>query len=220
MHQKQLTTHKAERDQLRSSHLSAMRSIREVRHKNRPTRLAAFLGKVSGISLIQKKLHQFQDVRKTKEYLVQLTEIKARQTQVQKLLELRFKHQSQEIDRKIKSLEKIDKRELAALARDQKREQRIQDRGNDGTMPSLADITGLSNRNENKAFNLPNAFEQAKQSEQKTAPDLMQAFERAVHSGDESRTDGEECSGLDKAKPPQFFTSEKPHKKQNKDKEL
>ncbi len=209
LRQKQLSTHKAERDQLRSSNLAAMRFIRQARHKNRPTGLAAFLGKISGVSLIRKKIHQAQDTRKTKEYLSQRTEIKTKQAQEQKLLGLRLKYQSQEIERKIKSLEKVDKRELATLARDQKKAQRIRDRGNNGCMPSLADIAGLSNNNANETFNLPTAFEQANQSKQKLPPDLMSEFKKATQSGDEGKTDSEGRSGLDKAKPPEYLLRDK-----------
>ena len=209
---KQISNHKAERDQLRSSNLAAMRSIRQVRHENRPTGLAAFLGKVSGVTLIQKKLHQVQDARKIKEYLFQRKEIKTKQAQEQKILGLRFKYQSQEIDRKIKSLEKIDKRELAALSRDQSREQRVRDRGNEGTMPSLANIAGQSNCHENEVPNLLATFARAKQSKQKSLPDLIQAFKRATQSSDEGETDSEGGSGLDKAKPLEFLLREKSRK--------
>lgn len=183
--QKQFTTHKAERDQLRSSHLATMRSIRQVRYENRPTGLAAFLGKVCGVNLIQKKLHQVQDARKTKEYLLQQTELKTKQAHEHKLLTLRFKYQSYEIDRKIKSLEKVDMRELTALTRDQKREQHIRDRGNDGTMPSLADIGSHLSLDRVK-------YER---------PNLMSAFNRAVKSSDDSEAESGTHSWLNQAKP-------------------
>lgn len=189
LRQKQVFTHRVERDQLRSSHLAAMRSIRQARHENRPTGLAAFLGKVSGIILVQKKLHQVQDARKTKEFLVQRAELKTKQAQERKVLELRFKCQAQDIDRKIKSLEKVDKRELAALTRDQKREQLVRGRGDDGIMPSLENIGGQLNSDKNKD----------------EAPNLMAAFNRVAKSSDDGESDGEGSSRLDKAKPSEIF---------------
>lgn len=204
LRQKQFSTHKAERDQLRSSHVATMRSIRQVRHENRPTGLAAFLGKVSGINLIQKKLHQVQDVRKTKEHLAQRVDIKTKQTREQKLLELRFKYQSQEIDRKIKSLEKVDKRELAALARDQKRDQRVRERGDDGVLPSLENIGSQLNSERSKD----------------EPPNLMSEFNRAAKSSDDGETDGGASSGLDQAKTPHFLPREKSSQSNRKNRDF
>ncbi|HEV7930101.1 MAG TPA: hypothetical protein VGP12_08235 [Nitrosospira sp.] len=73
------TLHRAERDQLRTNHVAMMRAIKRARYENRPTGLAAFLGKVAGVTLLQKKIHQYQDARRLNADREQLAQLKARQ---------------------------------------------------------------------------------------------------------------------------------------------
>ena len=202
LRQKQLSAQKTERDQLRSSHLAASKVIRRTRHENRPTGLAAFLGEVTGVSLIQKKLHKAQDAQRLQKFNTRFAAVKAKQSQEQKLSEHRFKCQMLARNRKLKSLEKVEKRELAALARDQQKSQRVRARGNDGQLPSLVDIAGLQNgENKNTTSNLIEAFEAAKNTKAKPAHDLMQAFEKAAQEVDEGEKDSGGSAGINKIKP-------------------
>jgi len=182
----QESQHRAERNKLRADHLAQMKAVRAGRYQNRPTGLAAFLGKVSGINLLRQKLHRYQDATRTREHIQQRAALNARQEHEKKTLALRLKLQIQVVAQKEKSLEKIDKRELAALARDLKRDQRVRARGEDGVMPSLEKMEGRIKEVEKSAPDLLAEFEKAKQTPNTQVPDLIVEFERASRDGDRS----------------------------------
>lgn len=214
----QQSIHRTERDQLRATHIATMKAIRLARYENRPTGLAAFLGKVSGITFLQKKIHQYQDTRKIRDHLKQRHQLKEKQVQEQKELDFRLKLQIQDIERKAKALEKIDKREMAALARDNKRHERVRTRGDDGSMPSLAQIAGIDDKERARAApDLLSAFEKAKQPSQDGAPDLMAAFGRAAKERDENKEDDGSGSCLENDRPPNIGSQGKRSKDRNRD---
>lgn len=216
----QQSIHRTERDHLRATHVAAVKAVKLARYENRPTGLAAFLGKVSGITFLQKKIHQYQDARKIRDHLEQRDQLKAKQVQEQKGLDFRLKVQVQDIERRTKSLEKIDKRELAALERDNKRHQRVRARGDDGSMPSLVQIAGIDDKKrENAAPDLLEAFVKAKQPSQDDAPDLMAAFGRAAKERDENKE--EDCSGscLENARMPDIGSQERRGKDRDRDRD-
>ncbi|BBJ23069.1 relaxase/mobilization nuclease domain-containing protein [Candidatus Nitrotoga sp. AM1P] len=216
----QQSIHRTERDQLRATHIATMKAIRLARYENRPTGLAAFLGKVSGIMFLQKKIHQYQDARKIRDHLGQRDQLKAKQVQEQKGLDFRLNLQVRDIERKAKALEKIVKRELAALSRDNKRHERVRARGDDGSMPSLAQIAGIDNKKrERTAPDLLRAFDEAKQPSQDGAPDLMAEFRRAASERQEGENRNGSGSSLENARPPEIEPSEKPHRNRGRDRD-
>jgi hypothetical protein len=85
------------------------------------------------------------------------------------------------LERKAGALDKIDKREHAALERDENRDERVLARGGDDWMPSLELVAGVGRTNDrDNAPDLLRAFERARNSAAKGAPDLTAAFERAA----------------------------------------
>ena len=198
----QQTKHRAERDRIRAAHLAQSRRIRQERYQNRPTGLADFLGKVSGVNFLRHKLDHYQDTKRLRAYLDQRTQLKARQSQETETLAFRLKLQALNIERQSACLEKVDKRELAALIRDQQRTRRIRARGQDGVMPSLVEIAGLDRTQNGKAApDLLAAFEKAKHAPVDKGPDLMAAFERAASASRKGKKEQREGEGLEKAKP-------------------
>jgi hypothetical protein len=183
LRQSQDSLHRAERIKLRAEHLAKMKAVRLERYQNRPTGLANFLGRVSGVNLVRQKLHRYQDAKRTREYLHQQAELKTRQAHEQKALSLRLKIQTQTIEQKAQSLEKIDRREMSALMRDLKRDQRVRDRDEDGVMPSLVKMEGRIKEVEKPAPDLLAEFEKAKQTPDTQVPDLIAEFERASRGG-------------------------------------
>ena len=194
LRQSQEYQHRAERNKLRADHMVKMKAVRLARYENRPTGLANFLGKVSGVNLVRQKMHRYQDAKRTREYIQQRAELKTRQAHEQKALSLRLKLQTQTIEQKAKSLEKIDRREMSALMRDLKRDQRVRDRGEDDMMPSLVKLPGRSGAVQEKpAPDLINEFERAKSATPSEMPDIMAEFEKSARDQGERKkeADGE-----------------------------
>lgn len=198
----QQTQHRAQRDKLRSDHLAKTKAIRLERSQNNPKGLAEFLGRISGVNLLRDKLHRYQDARRTREHLEQVTALKSLQTQEKKSLALRLKIQIQVIGQKVQSLEKIEKRELSALMRDLKRDQRVCDRGEDGFMPSLTKLVERTKKSDEKPVpDLMAEFARAQQTPCSEVPDLMSAFEIAAKNRREEKETGSE-RGLGNTRPP------------------
>ncbi len=131
---------RARRDTLRANYLKTVNEIRLARYINRPTGLAAFLGRVSGIEYIRKILHRRDDAKRLSAYGEALQTLKTQQAIEAKALDTRLKLQTQEVSRKQAALEKIDKRELAAFMRDQRTVQRVRSRDGGDAMPSLTEL--------------------------------------------------------------------------------
>ena len=60
---------RADRDALRGDYLATALRIKQERYAKRPTGLAAFLGRVTGVELIRKKIHQHQDKKRLHAFL-------------------------------------------------------------------------------------------------------------------------------------------------------
>lgn len=194
--------HQAERAKLRNDYLALSRNIRQQRHENHPTGLAEFLGRVSGMNFLRHKLQHYQDTKRLRVYLDQHAQLKARQSQEAGTLAFRLKHQGLNIDRQCASLEKVDRRELAAFMRDQQCAQRTQARGKDGAMPSLDQLTGR--RRAPGRGTVPDvmaAFEKAQQAPRSLFPDVMAAFERATAVFRKGKQEQREGEGLEKPRP-------------------
>ena len=193
--------HRTQRDELRHGYLKKAQDIRSARYRDRPTGLAAFLGRVSGVNLIRQALHRRDDAKRMKDYGLRFAELKALQADAVRALEMRLKIQAQEPERKQASLERVERRELAAFLRDQRTGQRVRDRGGDDRLPSLAAIheerSGVV-----RAPDLLATFARAKQPPQTDVPDLMKDFDRAAHGrSKEDHSDGERTAS-DELSPP------------------
>ena len=62
---------RAARDARHSAYLAKLRAVRRQRRKTRPTGLAAFLGRITGMTLICKKLRRFRDRHRYRTYLTE-----------------------------------------------------------------------------------------------------------------------------------------------------
>lgn len=197
----QQAKHRAERENLRRDHLALMRKVRLERYQSRPTGLAEFLGRVSGVNFLRHKLHHYQDAKRIRVYLDQHAQLKARQSQEAGTLAFRLKLQTLGLDRQAASLEKIDKRELSAFMRDQQQTQRIRARGKDGVMPSLDHLTGRKRApGRGAAPDVMAAFEKA-QAPRSLFPDVMAAFDRATAMLRKGKQEQREGEGPEKYRP-------------------
>ncbi len=203
----QQAKHRGERDRLRMAHLGEQRAIRLGRYKNRPTGLAEFLGRISGINLIRKKLHHYQDAQQLKTYRHKQTELKDKQRHDDKTLILRLSLQAREIERKVTVLRQVDKRELQSLYKEHKRDQRIKQRGKHNEMPSLERLAGLENVAVNVRDKVPDlfrTFEEAQADRSHEVPDLMKAFARVAEDKERGDKDSGDSEGRSNSSSPKF----------------
>jgi len=192
---------RARRDSLRADYLKTANDIRLARYRDRPTGLAAFLGRVTGIEHIRKILHRREDAKRLDAYGETLRSLKAQQAVDVKTLDVRLKLQTKEVSRKQVALEKIDKRELAAFMRDQRTAQRVRSRDGGDAMPSLTELVVDRRKVETPIPDLLSSFENARQQQPEEIPDLLSAFKHAAKPESERERESGEV-GLEGARPP------------------
>lgn len=131
---------KALRSARRAAYLMQSKRLRKEREVRKPTGLAGFLGRVSGVELLKKQLHKYQDRKRFRRYREEREVLTTSQATEHKALNRRHEMQRLDLRRKIRALEKIEKRELKSLEESLRRESRIQDRGSRDHLPSLAPV--------------------------------------------------------------------------------
>jgi len=104
-----------ERRDHRRAFLEQRREIKAARKEAKPTGLAAFLGRVTGVALIQRKIHKRQDRQRYGEHLDAKQEITQRQYQDSE--EMRLSHQMRALDatRQRRELSYRDAQEIRSL---------------------------------------------------------------------------------------------------------
>lgn len=128
--------HREARDALRRDYFVRTKQIEEKRYK--PTGLAAFLGRVSGVELVRKKLHQYQDRKRLQVYMEKREELQLSQMSARDGLQRLQQMQVRAVARKLDNLKQIERKERKALEDALKKESRTQGRGKSNQMPSLA----------------------------------------------------------------------------------
>ncbi|MGB0515107.1 MAG: relaxase/mobilization nuclease domain-containing protein, partial [Wenzhouxiangellaceae bacterium] len=66
----------AERDALKTAYRTEVRQIKADRQARKPTGLAAFLGRVTGIELVRRKIHAYQDRKRHQAFLAEKAALK------------------------------------------------------------------------------------------------------------------------------------------------
>lgn len=202
---------RAERDRLRTDLRTHLLAVREERRRHQPTGLAAFLGRITGITLLQKKVHRYRDRQEIRAYFEQRGQLRTRQKAERKALELRLSIPRRDIERRAAALERIERRELAAFERDNKREANKRARGQSDAMPPFRDKAPTPERQ--AVPDVLAAFERARHPP-RGVPDLMAAFERAAREKEDGDNNSGSGSGMDQAKPPEPPNPDRrPHKR-------
>ena len=165
-----------------ATHIKQIRRIRQERYERRPQGLAAFLGRVTGIELVRKKLHQYQDRKRHQTFLKEKVQLKEGQDRQRAELQRRHDIQALDLARKVRALDQIEKRELRSLEQSLFADQRIQARGGCEHMPPLS---------------LAHDGEHGKVV--RADIDLTREFDRAAR-GDDSDDTGEGSEGQSPAK--------------------
>jgi len=104
-----------ERRQHRQAYLDDVRRVRAHRAAHAPHGLAAFLGRVSGVALVQRSVQRYQDRRRYEAHRAETVRIKNRQTDESAALRQRHDMQGLEMARRVRNLEKLDARERQSL---------------------------------------------------------------------------------------------------------
>ncbi len=204
--------HSTERSRARSAYLEQAKRIRLQRAQRRPKGLAAFLGRVTGVELVTKKLHRYQDRKRHEAFLAQKQALQLRQEQQRQSLQQRQHMQAMDMQRKLRALDQIDKRERKSLEASQRRAQRIKSRSGSERAPSVtlelrppgrkpAIYKAKHRYTSSLARELTEAVK-ARHEERKKI-ELTKEFERASGEG---RSEGD--SGDDRAKAPKARTKE------------
>ena len=199
--------HKAAQVKIRKGHILETSRIRQERFKNRSTGLPAFLSRVSGIELLRKKIHKYQDRKRTQAYLQERQALKQIQKEQESELQRRHAMQGLDLSRKEKALEKIEVREMQSLDQSIQKETRIQARGGRNQMPALSlDLKPRGRRampqktmNRHKNRGAKEEFKIRVQGEgSKNDINLRDDFSKAAS---EEKTDGNSESESGQAKP-------------------
>jgi hypothetical protein len=104
------------------------RHIKAERAAHRPTGLAAFLGRITGVELITKKVQQYRDRTRYAAHVTQVRDLKERQQREAREFERRQALELLAMERRLKALELIEQRERKSLEVALTKERRIEDR--------------------------------------------------------------------------------------------
>jgi Relaxase/Mobilisation nuclease domain len=122
---------------LKAAYLAQVRAVKAAREEVRPTGLAAFLGRVSGVSFVLHKLHRHRDAQKFKVFASDRAGLAQTQKVAVQVLQRRHELQALDMGRQLNALGKVDVRERQALNVKTLREQRVQQRAGHDHMPAL-----------------------------------------------------------------------------------
>lgn len=116
------------RDQLRWSYRLETKQRQMRRAARRPTGLAAFLGRVTGIALITKKLHRYQDKKCFEAFRLDKARLTMQQRAERQGLMRRQELQSLDLQRQARALDQIEQRERRSLETRLRKQVRVEQR--------------------------------------------------------------------------------------------
>ena len=155
---------------LRQGYLQETKRIRLDRAAHRPQGLAAFIGRITGVELITKKIQQYRDKTRYDAFLAQKRELTERQQLETSALARRLELETLTIQRRIRALELVEQRELRSLETALLKECRIDERVRMGREPEPIEPSPTHTDQFNEAAKKP--------------IDLTAEFEKAAGSGD------------------------------------
>lgn len=130
--------HKAARRAIKAQHLAETRRIRIDRAQRAPKGLAAFLGRVTGVALITKKVRRYRDRQRLEAYLAGKELLSQHQYEERQTLSRRQYLQASDMDRQLRALAQVEKRERASLEQARRRERRERINARHEHMPLLS----------------------------------------------------------------------------------
>jgi hypothetical protein len=162
---------KVERAALRQGYLQESKRIRIDRAAHRPQGLAAFIGRITGVELITKKIHEYRDKTRYAAHLTRKRGLTDRQQHEAAALERRQALETLTMQRRLRAIELVEQRELRSLENALLKDRRIEDRERLGRQPPPVEPSRDPHLDVfNKAAKKP--------------IDLMAEFQRAAQSGE------------------------------------
>jgi hypothetical protein len=118
---------KSVRQHHKTQYLAQARRIRVERAQRSPKGLAAFLGRVTGVALITKKVQRYRDRKRLEAHLAERQDLARAQREQQQALARRHELQGADMQRRLRALDQIEERERKGLeqARTKEHRQRI-----------------------------------------------------------------------------------------------
>ncbi|MEW8030470.1 MAG: hypothetical protein AB2806_22380, partial [Candidatus Thiodiazotropha sp.] len=141
------SVHRMQRDEQRTQYLAQTRRIKRERYERRPTGLAGFLARVTGMEAVRIKMHKYQDRKRLRAYLADRDTLKKQQAQKRTVLHRRQEMQTLDQQRKLRALDQVEKKEFTSLEESLKRDARIDERSGDNRMPALPYERKIPGRN-------------------------------------------------------------------------
>lgn len=131
------TAQRVARQALKAGYLVQAQRIRIERAQRRPRGLAAFLGRVTGVSLITKKVQDYRDRQRYEAFRAEMAALKQRQQDERQRLTRRQELQAATINRKLRGLAQVEQRERQSLETRARKEARVRINARHGHMPAL-----------------------------------------------------------------------------------
>lgn len=192
------TRQKEGRAALRQNYLLETRRIRLDRAAHRPKGLAAFLGRITGVELITKKIHQYRDKTRYDAFIAQKHELTERHQRESVALVHRQQLENLSMQRRLRALELLEQRELRSLENALLKERRIEERERTSREPSPEPHTDVFNKAAKKPIDLSAEFARAAQggegegeasgeSAQDPAPEAEVTIQRRRRTRDRSQ---------------------------------
>jgi hypothetical protein len=176
---------KQNRMAFRQGYLQESRRIKTDRAAHRPQGLAAFIGRFTGVELITRKIHQYRDATRYRLFLAQKAELAERQQRDERAFDRRQELEQVKLQRRLRAIDLIEKRESRSLETTFVKERCIEDRERTGRAPPppepvqeptlpQADVV---RKEPGKAIDLKTAFGQAGAE---PAPGYLDQFNKAA----------------------------------------
>lgn len=127
-HEAMQQRHAEERAVFRAAFRAEQKRIRQERAAHRPHGLAAFLGRVTGVALVIRKLHRRRDKQRLDAHRADQTALIMEQGRREEVLLRHHALQRRELDRKARALDRLDRRERRSLETAMLRERRAIER--------------------------------------------------------------------------------------------
>ena len=153
-----------------------MDRIKRQRDLNRPTGLAAFLGRVTGMNFLVKALRARQDARRQRQHGQEKQTLTDRQKIERKELAFRQRMQRLSLERQLRALDRLEAREMKSLTTKQLADERAQKRDRFLHLPTL----GRKQRDKTT---------ERDGGDDRFYPDIQDEFTRAADSGHDRHGD-------------------------------
>jgi hypothetical protein len=200
----------AQRDERRAlsrAYAALGQAIQSQREGAAPSGLAAFLGRVSGIEKIRKKIYAYRDRKRQKAHVKKLHLLRRDQEKQRVSMARAQEMHRLDLARRIRSLESIENRERSSLIKKLKTQALLDARGGSSRIPSLPFIVKgrrmeLSDQEKHRLGHATEqAFDEAAAgTKEQQQIDLSEAFTRAVEGEKEDDKRGSSEGPMPKIK--------------------